>query len=419
MRGRGIHLTITAAFIVATLGVLLVGCPPPSKDDDGGPASNGSADTGGASSSASIEEGVYGDAEAGIPIGAYFGLTGPNADFGQDSAKAIVLALEEMEAADWNGGPSFQLILQDDRCKAEDVGPILNKLIQEDQVVAVVGEVASGLSLIGGPICQEHGVPMVSPSSTNPEVTQKGDYVFRTCFTDRQQGYACAKFAFENLETRRAAILYPSDNDYSVGLAKYFEEAFVDLGGEVIESQGWGKDQQDFGAELLRVKTQDPDVLFVPCYYDDAGQFASQARKNGLDMPIVGGDGWDSPDVYNIGEEATNNCYFANHYSKQDESPVVQSFVEQYSERWGEAPSAMAATAYDGIRIVVEAIHSVDDPTDRAAIRDALAATSGFEGVTGSITINEDRNAVKPAVILELQGGEQVLVDTVEAPDLS
>ena len=258
---------------------------------------------------------------------------------------------------------------------------------------------------------------MLSPSSTNPEVTKKGDFIFRTCFTDQQQGYACAKFAFENLEARRAAILYPGDNDYSVGLANDFTAAFGRLGGEVVLSQGWGKDQQDFSVELDRAKQQEPDVLFVPCYYDDSGQLASQARKRGLDIPIVGGDGWDSPDVDDIGKEATNNCFFANHYSKADESPIVQSSVKSYEKRWGEAPSAMAATAYDGVRILVQAIRSVSDPRDRLAVRDALAATSGFEGVTGTITIDEDRNATKSAVILELRDGEQTFVDTVQ-PDV-
>jgi branched-chain amino acid transport system substrate-binding protein len=418
----GEHPGLVAATTAALLAVtLLCGCPPPAAPESGSPTvastSGGQAPSDGVHASASVQEGSYGDRENGIPVGAYFGLTGAQAVFGQDSAKAMILALEEMEAADWNGGPSIHLILQDDRCKTEDVGLILNKLINDDEVVAVVGELASSLSLVGAPICQEEGVPMLSPSSTNPEVTKKGDFIFRTCFTDQQQGYACAKFAFENLEARRAAILYPGDNDYSVGLANDFTAAFGRLGGEVVLSQGWGKDQQDFSVELDRAKQQEPDVLFVPCYYDDSGQLASQARKRGLDIPIVGGDGWDSPDVDAIGKEATNNCFFANHYSKADESPIVQSFVKSYEKRWGEAPSAMAATAYDGVRILVQAIRSVSEPRDRLAVRDALAATSGFEGVTGTITIDEDRNATKSAVILELRDGEQTFVDTVQ-PDV-
>ncbi len=413
MRRCSDQLVCIAVLVVAVLiAALVCGCPPPAAPEQthtGNVVPTESA----VHRVVSIQEGSYGDPPNGIPVGAYFGLTGAQAKFGQDSAKAIVLALEELEEADWHGGPSIHLILQDDRCKAEDVGLILNKLINDDGVVAVVGELASSLSLIGAPICQEKGVPMVSPSSTNAEVTKKGDYIFRTCFTDQQQGYACARFAFANLGARKAAILYPSDNDYSVGLATDFTAAFEQMGGEVALSQGWGKDQQDFSAELDRVKQNEPDVLFVPCYYDDAGQLASQARKRGLDIPIVGGDGWDSPDVYAVGKEATNNCFFASHYSKEDPSPTVQSFVREYRERWGEAPSAMAATAYDGIRILVRAIQSVSDPRDRKAIRDALATTADFEGVTGTITINEERNAIKPAVILELRDGEQVYVDTV------
>jgi len=413
---------LPAVAVTALIAALVAsGCAPPPRPTTGGATavSTSSAPTGpgnagrAAPAAKAVEEGTYGDKD-GIPVGAYFGLTGADASFGQESVKAMAMALDEIKAS---GGPSIKLIVHDDRCTAADVPAVLNKLINEDKVVAVVGEVASTRSLQGAPFCQLAKVPMISPSSTNPAVTEKGDYIFRTCFIDPYQGYVMAKFAVDRFQARTAAILYPQANDYSVGLAKFFKEAFEKAGGQIAAEEAYGKDQKDFSAELDHVASTNPDVLFVPCYYQDAGTIAKQARERGLDMPILGGDGWDSDTVYEVGGDATNNCFFSNHYAKDDKSQVVQDFVKRFTDRWGTAPTAMAATAYDAMRILAEAMALAPDPADRAALRDAIAKTKDFKGVTGTITINAQRNAVKDAVVLELKEGVQTYVTTIPAPD--
>ncbi len=408
--------SILAVLVASALGLSLAlcGCPPPAEKGAG--ASQGaSGGSGEARAAESVSEGEYGateDPEA-VKVGAYFGLTGKDASFGQDSVKAMVLALDELNA---EPGAPIKLIVLDDRCNPADIQNILNKLINADQVAAVIGEVASKLSLQGGPICQEAGVPMLSPSSTNPDVTAVGDCVFRTCFIDPYQGYVMARFALDNLDAKTAAILYPQDNDYSVGLARYFEEAFQEGGGAIVASEAYAAETKDFRAELDLIKAKNPDVLYAPCYYDDAGPIADQARALDMSMPILGGDGWDSPTVYAVGKDATNNCFFSNHYSKDNEAPIVQDFVKAYTARWGEAPSAMAATAYDGMKILAAAIRGAANPSDRAAVREALAAVADYEGVTGRITIDESRNARKDAVVLELKDGVQTYVTTIPAP---
>ncbi len=412
LTGPASTLTVLVASALG-LSLLVCGCPPPAQPSAAGAKAGGGE--AGKPEAASISEGEYGakDDPAAATVGAYFGLTGKDASFGQDSAKAMLLALDELNA---EPGTPIRLMLQDDNCNPAQVQNILNKLINADHAVAIIGEVASKLSLQGGPICQEAGVPMLSPASTNPRVTEAGDYVFRTCFIDPYQGYVMARFALDHLDARSAAVLYPQDNDYSVGLARYFEEAFTGDGGEIVASEAYAAEARDFRAELDLIKDKSPDVLYVPCYYDDAGPIASQARALDMTMPILGGDGWDSPTVYDVGKEATNNCFFSNHYSKDNDAPIVQNFVKAYTARWGEPPSAMAATAYDGIKILASAIRGAADPTDRAAVRDAIAKVSGYEGVTGNITIDEDRNARKDAVVLELRDGVQTYVTTIPAP---
>lgn len=406
--------SLTSGLVAAVVASLLGGCPPPPRSTGAGTEAPTARATGTSPAQATeaVMEGEFGPKD-GIRVGGYFGLTGPNASFGQDSAKGIRLALEELEGGT---GPAIRFILHDDRCRQEDVPVVLNKLIKNDKVVVVIGEVASSLSLQGAPICQESGVPMVSPSSTNPRVTEIGDYIFRTCFTDTQQGAAMAQFALEHVKAASAALIYPQDNDYSVGLARSFADAFAAAGGKVVADEAFGKDQVDFSTELQLIKKQRPDVLFAPVYYKEAGLIARQARAMDLDIPILGGDGWDAASVAEVGGAATNNCFFGNHYSKDDDSEAVQAFVRGFRERWGEAPSAMAATAYDAMKIVAAALAACADPTDRAQVRDALAAVQGYQGLTGTISIDRNRNAVKDVVVLELVDGVQTYVTTIPAP---
>lgn len=414
MASRGWLCAVGTLLLAVALPLLVVGCPPPPQNR----AAGGAATTAGGSATAqpaageqkTVSEGTYGPAD-GIPVGAYLGLTGSDAAFGQGAAAGIILALEQSTK-----GAKVKLILQDDRGNPADVSVVLNKLINDDKVVAVLGGVTSSRTLQGGPICQKARIPMVSPTATNPRVTEAGDFVFRTCFIDPYQGQVMARFALDHCQAKTAAMLYPQDNDYSVGLAKYFKEAFEREGGRVVADEAYGKDQKDFRTELQMVKSKSPDVLFVPCYYDDAGVIARQARELDMAVPILGGDGWDSPKVFEIGREATNNCFFSNHYAKDADSPAVREFVDAYRARWGGDPNAFAATSYDAARILIQVMDGLSDPRDSVAIRDGLAKVRDFPGVTGVTTIDAQRNASKDAVVLELKDGVQTFVTTVPAP---
>jgi branched-chain amino acid transport system substrate-binding protein len=280
-------------------------------------------------------------------------------------------------------------------------------------VVALLGEVSSSRSLAAAPIAQAAQIPMVSPSSTNPRVTQVGDYIFRVCFTDPFQGAVMAKFASDTLKLKKVAILVDVRNDYSVGLQTFFRQHFKSGGGEIVAEQSYSEGDSDFHAQLTQIKAANPEAIYVPGYYTEVGTIARQARELGITVPLLGGDGWDSPKLWEIGGEALNGCYLSNHYSTDDPSPVVQKFVTEYRKRYNALPDALAALGYDAAKILVDAISRAGS-TDGAKMRDALAATKDFQGVTGSITINADRNAVKPAVILKVENGKFTLVETIK-----
>ncbi len=415
MASRGWVVAAGLACLSLALSALLAGCPPPQPPATAGPTTGAGPTAGGATATGggeqkTVSEGSYGP-EDGIPIGAYLGLSGSEAAFGQSAAAAMILALEQTTA-----DPKLRLTILDERCNPADVSVVLNKLITQDKVVAVLGGVTSSRSLQGAPICQKAGIPMVSPTATNPKVTEAGDFIFRTCFIDPYQGYVMARFSLDHCKAKTAAMLYPQDNDYSVGLAKYFKEAFEREGGAIVADEAYGKDQKDFHTELQMIKSKSPEVLFVPCYYDDAGVIARQARELDIAVPILGGDGWDSPKVYEIGKEATNHCFFSNHYAKDADSPAVRAFVEAYRARWGSDPTAFAATSYDAVRVLHQVMSELPNPRDSVAIRDGLTKVKDFPGVTGSTTIDRQRNASKDAVVLELKDGAQTYVTTVPAP---
>jgi branched-chain amino acid transport system substrate-binding protein len=242
-----------------------------------------------------------------ILIGHYASMTGSEATFGQSTDNGIKLAVEEINAAGGINGKQIKLITYDDKGDTKETGATVTRLITRDQVVAVLGEVQSTLSLAGAPVCQENGVPMISPSSTNPRVTEVGDKIFRVCFIDPFQGYVCAKFAreHESVKAEKIAVLYDQSSAYSKGLAEEFEKAFTSLGGKVTENQAYNKGDQDFTAQLTAIRSTDPDMIFVPGYYTDVGNIAIQARQLGIDVPLFGGDGWDSSHLFAIARRST------------------------------------------------------------------------------------------------------------------
>jgi branched-chain amino acid transport system substrate-binding protein len=339
-----------------------------------------------------------------VRIGVFMSTTGTTANFGISSVNGIKMAADEINAAGGINGKQVELLVQDDRSDASEAATIVTKFVTQDQVHAVIGEVASSRSIAAAPIAQNAKIPMLTPSSTNPEVTKKGDFIFRSCFIDPYQGAAIAQFAAKTLGAKTAAIMVDRKNDYSTGLEKVISETFTRMGGKIVATQSYQEGDQDFNAQLTSLKGSNPEVIFVPGYYNDVGLIAKQARDKGIMVPLIGGDGWDSEQLYKIGGTALNGSYFTNHYSPYDTEPKVVKFVNDYKSRYNSTPDALAATAYDAANIMFDAIKrakSLSGPD----IRDALAATNAFPGVTGTVTFNQQRDAVKPIVMIEIKDG--------------
>ncbi len=373
-----------------------------------------------------------------IRIGEYSSLTGDKATFGQSTTRGIALAIEEANTAGGVGGVALHVITEDDQGKPEEAATAVNKLVTQNQVITVIGEVASSNSLAGAPICQDNRVPMISPASTNPAVTEVGDYIFRVCFIDPFQGTVMARFAAQTLGLKRVGILRDVRSDYSVGLATFFTEEFTRLGGTIVGDESYQQGDVDFKAPLTALINRQPEGIFIPGYYTEVGLVARQARELQYKGPLMGGDGWDSPKLVEIGGEAIEGAYFSNHYSVEDPAPEVQSFVQRFKQKFGSAPDAIAACGYDAARLLAEklrALHQEDaqlfetlvggapgDAKGRqnrqqamARMRDLIAGTKEFHGVTGVITLDAQRNAQKPAVVLQVQGGKYTFVTRVEA----
>jgi branched-chain amino acid transport system substrate-binding protein len=348
-----------------------------------------------------------------IKVGHYGSLTGSEATFGQSTSNGVKLAISEFNAGGGLNGRKIELIEYDTKGDAKEAGAVVTRLVSRDHVAAVLGEVASGLSLAGAPVCQQAGVPMISPSSTNPRVTKVGNMIFRVCFIDPFQGFVCAKFAYEDRHAKRAAILQDQAAPYSVGLADEFEKAFKKFGGEIVTRQSYNGGDQDFNARLTTIRGDNPDIIFVPGYYTDVANIAIQARKLGITVPLLGGDGWDSSKLAEIAGKAVEGCFYSNHYSQDDPSPEVQGFIRKFQDEYGNVPDGLAAMGYDAARLLFDAMKRAKslEGQDLAA---AIAATKDFKGVTGNITIDAERNAVKAAVIVEMKGGSPHYVTTVK-----
>ena len=337
-----------------------------------------------------------------IKIGEVGSMTGSEATFGISTHRGIELAIKQVNAKGGIKGKKLKLISLDNQGKPEEAATAVTKLITQEKVTAILGEVASSRSLAMAPIAQEHQVPMISPSSTNPKVTEQGDYIFRVCFIDPFQGSVMAKFAIESLGLKRVAILRDVKNDYSMGLADFFTKTFVQLGGQIVVDQSYSAGDIDFKSQLTAIRTQNPEAIFVPGYYTEVGLVARQARELGLKAPLMGGDGWDSPKLKEIGGVSINGSYFSNHYSNEDTAPRVQDFVKTYQADYDEIPDGLAAMGYDAAMVLVDAMQRALT-LSKPAIRDALAKTRDFAGVTGNITIDEYRNAIKSAVVLKVE----------------
>lgn len=356
--------------------------------------------------------GPSGDGTGTILIGYYGDLSGRTSSFGQSTKNGVEMAADEINKAGGINGRLVQIITEDDQGEPNKAATVVTKLINQDKVQALLGEVASSNSLAAAPKAQEAKVPMISPSSTNPAVTQVGDYIFRVCFIDPFQGEVMAKFSANNLKAKRAAILYDFNSDYSRGLYQFFKRSFISLGGEIVSEQSYTQGDRDFSGQLTAIRAANPEVIYVPGYYGEVGVIANQTRQLGIKAPLLGGDGWDAPQLWQLGGASLNGNYISNHYSVDDPSPAIRKFVADYEGRFKMLPDALAALGYDSMKVLADAIKRAGG-TESGKLRDAIAQTKNFPGVTGTITIDQERNAVKPAVVLKLQDLKFVYETTI------
>lgn len=385
--------------------------------------------------SAGLIAGCGGGAKEELVIGEYGSLTGNDATFGQSTKNGVEIAMDELAATKQGkiGGLPVRVVVEDDQGRAEEAATVVQKLINADRVIAVLGEVASSRSLAAAPLCQEAGVPMITPSSTNPKVTQVGDRIFRMCFLDDFQGAVMARFTAENLKLKKVAILKDVRSDYSVGLAGFFTDAFTKMGGQVLIEQSFSAGDQDFRAQLTAIKAKKPDAIIMPVYYTEAGLIARQARELGIQAPMIGSDGWESGQLIEIGGEALNGCYYTNHWALDQPNPALKAFLDKYKAKFNGEPDAIGGLAYDAAGVLFHSLELLaqQDPeafkglsskqagteARKAAqqkLRDLIAATSGYSGVTGTITLDANRDASKPAVVIAIKDGKKAFETTID-----
>ncbi len=347
-----------------------------------------------------------------IVVGEFGSMTGNDATFGISTHNGILLALKEINAKGGVKGKTIKLISLDDQGKPDEAATVVQKLITQNRVITVLGEVASTRSLAAAPIAQRNKIPMITPSSTNPKVTEVGDYIFRVCFIDPFQGTVMARFATNNLKIKTVAILTDVSSDYSTGLRQFFKEKFESLGGKVVSDQNYAHNDIDFKAQLTAIKSTKPDAIFIPGYYTEVGLIALQARGLGIKVPLLGGDGWDSDELYKIGKEAVNGAYFSNHYTTDSKDPKARDFRTAFKKEFQMEPDGLSAMGYDAAYVMADAMGRAKTLTP-SGIRDALSETKNFPAITGNLTIDAARNTTKSAVIVQVKGEKNIFVTTI------
>ncbi len=385
------HLAVTAAL------VLLVGCERKSAAPAAAPVAQAPSVA------------PTGDT---ILIGEVFSLTGGQATFGISSRNGIEMAVKEANAAGGVKGKKLETRVYDDQGKPEEAANATTRLVNQDNVAVILGEVASTNSIAMANVAQPARVPMITPTSTNPKVTEIGDYIFRVCFIDPFQGFVMAKFARENLKLNNVAVLRDLKSDYSTGLTDVFTRKFTEMGGKIVAVETYNQGDSDFRGQLTAIKRANPDGIYIPGYYSEVGVIARQARELGLTVPLMGGDGWDSEKLFELGGSAVEGHYFSNHYSSDDPAPRVQKWVAAYKAAYGSVPDALATLAYDAAGVAIDAMKRATDLSGKS-LRDAIAQTKDYPGVAGIITLDARRNAFKPAAVLKVGKGKFEYVTTI------
>ena len=347
-----------------------------------------------------------------IRIGLNYELSGAAATYGQSSVEGIELAIEEINKAGGLNGKKIQTIKYDNKSEEAEATTLSTRLMTQDKVLAVLGPATSGAFKATIPVSEQNKIPVLSGSATADDVTvdKRGvkEYAFRICFMDSAQGKAMARYATENLGKQKAIIIRDSSNDYAKGLAESFAKTFKGAGGTIVKQEAYVKGDTDFNAILTSVRNQDFDVIFIPGYYEEAGLIIKQARAQGIDVPILGADGFDSPKLAELaGADALSNVYFSNHYSSLDDNPTVQEFLRAFQAKYKKEPDAFNALGYDLAKLTEQAIGHAEKQ-DGESIKSALAETKNFEGVTGNIRVDKNHNAVKDTVVIKLENGKQV-----------
>ncbi len=388
MIGRRVTLALALAGLLAP-----VGCSNKNDTPQKDPASSGAAGAGA----------MARPADGDIQVGAFLSLSGEETQFGKDTQEGIDLATDEVNAAGGIKGRKVKVIYEDDKSSASEATQKVRQLIDRNKVVALLGEVASSRSLAGGLIANQNKIPMISPSSTNAKVTEGRDYVFRVCFTDDAQGVAAAEYVVNKLGKKKISILYAAQDPYSSGLATTFREAAKKLGATIVEDVGYQKGEKNFRTPLSKLAAAKPDLIFVPNYYSDMVPIAQQAKE--LNIPgsmFFGGDGWDSEDLLKGAGSELEGASFTNHYAPDVPWENSRKFVEAYKTRFKRDPSSLAAQGYDAARLLYDAMGR-SSATDPKALRDAIAGTKNFSGATGTISMDANRNADKPLVVVQVK----------------
>jgi branched-chain amino acid transport system substrate-binding protein len=349
---------------------------------------------------------------AQVKVGAVSCLTGELSTFGVSSIQGARLAVDDLNGNGGVLGQKLELLVEDNGSKAGEAATIARKLLTQDHVVAILGALTSSATMEAAPLAQAAGVPLLTPTATGEEITRIGDYIFRSCFLNSFSGQVMARFALDRFKATRAVVLTDVKQDYSVGLAAVIKAYFQGHGGRDLLELSFSSGDTDFRAQLTRARAFRPEVIFVPAYYPEAGLILRQARQLEIKARFVGGEGWDSPTLLQVAGKSADDSYYVNHFSADNPKPSVQAFVQAYRQRYGTAPDALAALWYDGARLIADAISRAGS-TDPKRIRDALAATKDFPGVTGSISMDANRNASKPGVVLTIQDGQVRMVEDV------
>ena len=352
-----------------------------------------------------------------IKIGGNVEMTGGVANYGNQALSGMKLAFKQVNASGGVLGKKINLILADNKSEPAEAANATTKLITQDKVSIVMGPIVSSNVLATVKIAEDNKVVVMTPTGTNEKITVDNGkvhpFAFRACFIDPFQGRIMANYATKSLKVKTAVIYIDSSSDYSKGVAAAFEETFVKNGGKVAGKEAFLQKDQDFKATLTKIKAMNPDIVFIPAYYEEVGKIVKQARELGITQPLLGTDGWDNPKVVEIaGAAALNNTFFSNHYSSQDSDPNVKKFIEAYKAEYKEEPSSMAALGYDAAMIMVDAIKRANT-TDAAKVKEALEQTKNLQVSTGIVTMDSNHNPIKSAVVIEMKDGKQTFKEKI------